>query len=250
MARMGGKRLLNWAVVLACSLGSRAAALDLYEVQVYDGSINRPREIGLEVHLNGTLSGRTEAAYLHEIPPHQAFRMTLEPAIGVTEWFEAGAYLQHQIVPGYGLRYAGFKLRGKFVIPTRLTGNFVVGLNIEIGKFPREVEEDEWGTELRPILGWRNDRFLLVVNPMLGWSLAGPRLLGAQPRLRTRSHRRHGQPVAPQGDCEEVVVAGLNNSGRRPSNSCRAFCGSRAFVPTRSQHSWDGKELSCARRFD
>src|SRR5262245_27267654 len=79
----------------------QAWAVDPYEVQVYEGDINDPRQPGVELHAN--TSART-------------LRLTLEPSFGVLEWWELGAYLQSATTFGpTDPEFAGFKLRSKFV---------------------------------------------------------------------------------------------------------------------------------------
>jgi hypothetical protein len=51
--------------------------------------------------------------------------MRLEPAIGITDWWEAGFYLQTALLADGSFDYAGSKLRTKFVIPHDPTAVFV-----------------------------------------------------------------------------------------------------------------------------
>ncbi len=151
-----------------------AAALDRFEIQVYEPDLNAPGELGVELHVNYTFQGEAAPAYPGEIPPDRSGHYTVEPAVGVAEWLELGAYLQALSAPGYGLRYGGFKLRAKMVLPRRHTGDFFVGLNVEVGRVPEAAEEEGWANEFRPILGWTNDVLLVDVNPIFGYALSGP----------------------------------------------------------------------------
>ena len=150
-----------------------SAANDKFEVQVYDGAINKPWQLGAELHTNTTFSGRSVPSYDGQLVDHQATRLTFEPALGITEWLELGLYLQTYVQPDAGLQWAGFKARTKFMVPERLVLPFVVGLNVEVGRVPYGVEQDGWANEFRPILGWRNGWVLAVVNPIVGYSLTG-----------------------------------------------------------------------------
>ena len=149
-----------------------APALDRFEIQVYQPDINAPGELGLELHTNFTVRGDREPAFPGEIPPHHAFRMTLEPALGVTSWLELGAYLQGLTAPGEGVRFGGAKLRAKLVAPHQETG-FFIGLNVEVGRVPGAVEQAGWSNELRPFLGWTDGTWLLDLNPIVGYALTG-----------------------------------------------------------------------------
>jgi hypothetical protein len=150
---------------------------DLFEIQVYEAEVNKPLQAGLEAHVNYTLSGRRDPEYAGEAPPHHAGRLTLEPALGLTEYLEVGAYLQNMIDGTGRYRFAGWKLRTKWVVPRRYTGRFFFGLNAEIGKVPRAVEEQGWANEFRPILGYDDGYWLFDVNPIFGYALSGPNKL-------------------------------------------------------------------------
>lgn len=150
-----------------------AKAGDAFEIQVYQSDINRPGQLALELHSNYIVSGHTQPAYEGEIPAHRLAHFTLEPALGVTEWLELGAYIQMMTGPD-GTRFGGFKLRTKFVVPERISGRFMLGINAEIGRVPRAVEAEGWANEFRPILGWYDGRVLVGVNPIFGYSLTGP----------------------------------------------------------------------------
>ena len=168
-------RALAAAAALTLAFAPRlAAAIDRFEIQVYESDINEPGEFGLELHLNYTVQGSKEPEFEGQVPPWHTFRVTLEPAVGVTEWLELGAYLQFMTAPGGVAEYGGSKLRAKFVVPERLSGPWMLGLNVEIGRVPKSVEEQQWANEFRPILGWRGGRWLVSVNPIFGFALTGP----------------------------------------------------------------------------
>jgi hypothetical protein len=153
---------------------SPAWAMDKFEIQVYQGEHNAPGQAGIELHANYTIAGHPQAAFAGETPPDGVLRLTLEPALGVTEWLELGAYLQTMVSPAAGAQFAGWKLRSKLVIPERLGLPVVLGINIEIGRVPRSVEEEGWANEFRPIIGLPLGRFHLTFNPLFGFALTGP----------------------------------------------------------------------------
>jgi hypothetical protein len=154
-----------------------ARAIDRFEIQVYEGDLNDPGQFGLEVHLNYTVRGTKEPEFPGQVPPHHVGRVTFEPAVGVTEWLELGAYLQFFWAPNddQGTRFGGWKARAKLIVPERIRGpRLLLGLNLEIGHVPTAVEEQGWANEFRPIIGWKGDRWLVVVNPIFGYALSGP----------------------------------------------------------------------------
>ncbi len=160
------------AVALLAAAPARAA--DPFEIQVYQPDLNAPGELGLELHANGTLKGKTTPEFDGQIPPNHLGRLTLEPAVGVTRWLELGAYLQGFVAPDSGVHFGGVKLRAKLV-PRRAPGSpWSYGLNVEIGRVPRTVDEQGWANELRPLLGYDDGRWLFDVNPIIGYALSGP----------------------------------------------------------------------------
>ncbi len=158
---------------IACAASFPAAAIDRFEIQVYEAEINEPGHFGVELHSNFTARGSRTPAYPREIPPWHTARFTLEPAFGVTSWLELGAYLQVYDAPAHGFQYAGSKLRVKLVAPKLLGQNFFLGLNVEVGRVVKELEQDQWANELRPFLGWQDKWLLLDVNPIIGYALSG-----------------------------------------------------------------------------
>jgi hypothetical protein len=167
---------VRWFVpgLLALLAASEAGAQDRFEIQVYDAEINPPRGASLQLHANGTILGHRAPAYPGETPPGGAVRLTLEPALGLTEFLEVGAYVQSVGASGYGFEYAGVKLRTLWVVPRRRAGPWDLGLNLEVSLVPRAAEPAACSTYLRPNLG-RHGRWLGVwVNPIVGWALSGP----------------------------------------------------------------------------
>jgi hypothetical protein len=152
---------------------STALAMDKFEIQVYQGEHNDPGQPSIELHSNYTLVGHTVAAYPGETPPDRAARFTLEPALGVTPWMEVGAYLQTMASPTAGAQFGGWKLRTKFIVPERFHLPVTLGINVEVGRVPKSVEEEGWANEFRPIIGAEFGRLGLTFNPLFGFALTG-----------------------------------------------------------------------------
>lgn len=176
------------------SFAMPALAMDKFEIQVYQGEHNAPWEPSLELHSNYTPSGHTQPAYPGETPPDRALRLTLEPALGITEWLEAGAYLQSMVSPEAGAQFAGWKARAKFVVPERLKLPVILGINVEIGRVPKSVEEAGWANEFRPIIGLELGRFGFTFNPLFGFSLTGPEAFKPdfEPALKAKWNTNQG----------------------------------------------------------
>jgi hypothetical protein len=148
--------------------------MDKFEIQVYQGEHNDPGQPSVELHTNYTIAGHTTPAYPGETPPDQVLRFTLEPALGVTDWLELGAYLQSVVTPAAGAQFGGWKLRTKFIMPERFHLPIILGINVELGRVPKSAEEAGWANEFRPIIGIEVGRFGFTFNPIFGFALTGP----------------------------------------------------------------------------
>jgi hypothetical protein len=167
------RALRTLVVVGATFLAAEARAGDPFEIQVYDGTANPPGVPGIELHLNQWATGNT-AATPPEAPLHGQFHATLEPSLGILPWWELGAYLQGAVRTDAGVvDWAGVKLRSKFVTPPTWDPHWRLGMNFEVSYLPPTYDHDKWGSEIRPILAWHDDDWLLVLNPILDQPLAG-----------------------------------------------------------------------------
>jgi hypothetical protein len=161
------------AVALVLLLTSRRLrAIDAFEIQVYDGVANPPGVPALELHVNHVANG-LETAKPPALPMNHVTHLTLEPSIGVTEWWELGGYLQAALRADGQFDYAGIKLRSKFVTPSSFHEHVRLGVNLEVSILPESYEPDRWGTEIRPIVAWENETWLFAVNPIVDIPLAG-----------------------------------------------------------------------------
>jgi len=151
-----------------------AFGMDKFEIQVYQGEHDDPGQASVELHGNDTLAGHEQPSYEDEIPPDGVLRLTLEPALGVTPWLEIGAYLQTMVTPSGGTHFAGWKLRTKLIAPERWHLPVILGINVEVGRVPRSVEDEGWANEFRPIIGLPAGRFMFTFNPLFGFALTGP----------------------------------------------------------------------------
>ena len=152
-----------------------AGAADPFEIQVYDADAAKPGRVGLELHLNTVVSGRREAAP-PELPPHRQSHFTAETSIGITDWWEAGLYVQTALLEDGSFVYAGNKLRTKFILPARAGSPFGWAVNLEVGRLPARFDSARWGGEIRPIATWssRGGSLYASVNPILDFSFTGP----------------------------------------------------------------------------
>ena len=162
------------ALVVGWSIATDARAGDPFEIQVYDGTANPPGVPGIELHLNDWATGNREAVP-PEAPLHGQFHATLEPSLGITPFWELGAYLQAAVRTDDGVvDWAGAKLRSKFVTPPTWSEHWRLGVNLEVSYLPPTYDLDRWGSEIRPIIAWHDPSWLFVLNPILDQDFAGP----------------------------------------------------------------------------
>jgi hypothetical protein len=174
--RGSGLHRWNRALTLALStwlISTPARAIDAFEIQVYDASINEPLQPSLEVHYNYVFEGRSFPSYPNEIPPDHLNHLTLEPALGIARYLELGGYLQFVIDSHGDGHWAGTKLRTKWVVPEDTWEHWRLGANVEVSRIPHPFEPDAWAAEVRPIFGYETGRWAYYVNPILDWSLSG-----------------------------------------------------------------------------
>ncbi len=171
---MVGAHRLRAALVLASVLvSSPAMANDPFEIQVYDGTADAPGVPGLELHLNDWATGNREAQP-PMAPLNGQFHATLEPSIGVTPFWELGAYLEGAVRTDDGVAsFAAVKLRSKFVTPPDWDPHWRLGVNLEVSYSLPVYDADRWGSEVRPILAWHDPDWLFAFNPILDQALAG-----------------------------------------------------------------------------
>lgn len=171
-----GRRLpaLGAVTALAVLLTTRrAAAVDPFEIQVYDATANSPGAPGIELHVNRVFDG-VRTALPPELPMHHQTHFTLEPSLGVLPFLELGGYFQTALNADGSFDYAGTKLRAKLVTPPGWHEHLRLGLNTELSLLPERYDKNRWGGEIRPIVAWENERWLFAVNPIVGLPLGPP----------------------------------------------------------------------------
>ena len=112
------------ALGLAVQLSPTSAhALDAFEIEVYDGTANAPRDFSVELHLNHYAAG-PGANDGTELALRAQTHFTLEPSFGLFRWWEVGGYLQAAERADGHFDFAGAKLRSKFVTTTAFQSTF------------------------------------------------------------------------------------------------------------------------------
>ena len=168
----------GWAprvLVLVALLVVRASPADATdEIQVYNAEINAPRQFSLQLHGNYVWGASNEPEFPGGLVPDETFNGTPEFAYGLTDWWEVGAYLPYAVESGFDFHWGGAKLRTLFASPQAARRRFFYGVNIEISWATEKFSSEHWGSEVRPIIGWRWSRVELIFNPILDTPLSGP----------------------------------------------------------------------------
>ena len=152
---------------------ANAAVID--EIQVYTDDINAPGEFGLELHANTTPRGRSTPDFPGELTPYRGLRLTPEFSYGITKELEAGFYMPYNRDAQGTMHFSGPKLRLKWLpVQTGENGGWFMGANVEYAQIAPAFDPSRYELELRPIIGYRNDKWLFAANPILSWALAGP----------------------------------------------------------------------------
>lgn len=155
------------AVAAACQA---QAAPD--EIQVYTQEIDEPGEFGLELHMNYVPQGRKEATFPGEMKSDGRLQVTPEFSYGLNPTLEAGLYLPLALGDDGHLFGNGLRFRLKYMAPRQDGEKLFWGLNGELGWAARRIAESRNALELRPIIGYLDEHWLLAFNPILDIDLS------------------------------------------------------------------------------
>ncbi|MGH8765312.1 MAG: hypothetical protein ACRET8_06310 [Burkholderiales bacterium] len=168
------RTLIAGLALLAAAHAARAVLPD--EIQVYTDDVNAPGELGMELHVNTTPSGRRTPDFPNEVTPHHGLRVTPEFSLGLAPGVDAGLYLPMTRDAEGRVLFGGPKVRLKWLPlrPPEDGAGWFAGLNGEYAWLNANFETTTRSFELRPILGWRDTRWLFSMNPVLDRALNGP----------------------------------------------------------------------------
>jgi len=164
-------RFLAPVLVAAVCPISLAAGQDPFEIEVYGHETALRGEWEFDTHLNYTARGTT--VFDGSVAPteHQV-HLALELTRGLTDHWEATAYLLSAYRPGPGVEYAGWRVRSRVRAPEAWRLPVDLGLAAELEFSPAAYDESTAGLEIRPILEKRIGRWQLQFNPVIERSLA------------------------------------------------------------------------------
>jgi hypothetical protein len=157
--------------ILGLSAAKAALAATADEIQVYDDASAKVGAYELAVHVNHVMSGTQTPAWPGDAPSDHSSRITPEIAYGLNEHWDWGGYLPLLRESNGNTHLEGAKLRLKYVSAPKDSA-FYWGLNGELGVVSVRSADHSWNTELRPILGYRGEKWHFTLNPIVGWTLA------------------------------------------------------------------------------
>ena len=166
LSRVAGLFLLG-------TVGSTAWAAS-EEIQVYMDEMNRPGEIGLDVHHNYVFSGSGVPDYPGAQVARHVFRVTPEFSYGLTPNLELGAYILVSREANGSSTVDGEKLRLKYIAAKLPEQPYFIGANLEIGRVDHRLNENPWNGELKGIFGYRTGRWTMALNTNVGFKVSGP----------------------------------------------------------------------------
>lgn len=214
------------STVMAALFASHAHAVMQDEIQVYTDDINEPGEYGVEVHVNTTPRGITTPGYPGEVTNHHGVRLTPEFSYGLTKTTDMGIYVPAVYSSDGNFYAAGLKFRFKWLpVQPEENNGFFAGVNVELGQVQKKFSESPRGGEVRNIIGWRNENWLLAANPIFEFD-ASPgfsripsleiatkinRKMGERWSLGWEHYNDRGQynkslPASEQGNVEYLVI--------------------------------------------
>lgn len=165
--------LLLAPIVFGSLFPANAALAASDEIQVYVDDMNEPGQYGVELHLNYVIDGEKQSGYEGGSPSQHMLQATPEFSYGISNNWEAGMYVPVAYEENGHLYGNGLRLRMKYIATPEEGSKIFWGLNVEYGYSNPRVSESVWGMELRPILGYRTENWLLSFNPILNMDLSG-----------------------------------------------------------------------------
>lgn len=151
---------------------SKAAAQDLFEIQIYPYETVEPHRTMVEFHLNYIPVGTKDTENGRYANDGQ-FHFTTELTRGLTPHWELGWYLVTAYVPGVGPKFAGTRIRPRVRLPRSWHLPFGVSISVELAFHKRAFESNTITLEIRPIIEKEAGRWYFSVNPDLTKSFRG-----------------------------------------------------------------------------
>jgi len=144
-----------------------------YEIAFFTDELVATGELGTQLHLNTTPKGLSIPTYAGEVMNVHGQRLTPEFSYGLSRTFEFGLMLPMTRTNSGTLTEAGYVARLKYLPLQTLYGEGAfAGVNIELGQLKPEFALSQRFYEMRYILGWKNEDWLVSFNPIFNWPIS------------------------------------------------------------------------------
>ncbi len=172
LVRLNALFLLT-AFILVCFFSDPAHSALSYEIAVFTDDIVAPGELGTNLHFNMTPQGLSVPTYQNEVMNVHGQRLTPEFNYGLSQTLEVGLLLPITRTNSGLITEAGYIAKAKYMPVQSLYGvGFFAGFNVEWGQLKPEFALSQRFYEFRYITGWRNEDWLISVNPIFNWPVS------------------------------------------------------------------------------
>ncbi|MFZ9834772.1 MAG: hypothetical protein ACO3D2_01900 [Holophagaceae bacterium] len=156
------------------------------EIQVYGNDMTRRGQWSVELHVNTTPSGQKSPDFTGAVVTDHGWRVTPEINYGLGNHFDIGLYLPMVKTSDNQFLFGGPKVRLKWLPlqADKQSQSLFFGMNLELANVNKSFSQTPWSSELRFIVGWEKDRWLLALNPTLEREL-GPHALNSETLFNT-----------------------------------------------------------------
>lgn len=166
------RNISTFALLAICLILSTDVFAAPDEIEVYTQELNAPGEFGMEQHVNYSLKGTKTPDYPGQMTTHHVTQITPEFSYGLTKNLEAGMYLPVAITPDGDTFLNAFRLRLKYIASRSDEESLFYGLNVELSRNSSRTSDSISEVEFRPIIGYRDIRWLVSFNPIMNMGLA------------------------------------------------------------------------------
>lgn len=167
------------------------------EIQVYMDELDKPGEIGLDVHSNYVATGDRVIDYPGAQVALHRLRITPEFSYGLSSTLELGAYLPLTTLDGSGTASVdGAKVRIKYLAPRAVGQRWFWAANFEIGRVGHKLDENPWNAEFKAIGGIRSGPWTLAANANVDFKISGPASAPASLEIDTKLSHHIGPSSA------------------------------------------------------
>jgi len=142
------------------------------EIEVYTDDINAPGEFAVESHINYAITGTQTPAYPGQLPSNHVLQIMPEFSYGLTQTLEAGLYAPFAFAPDGNSYFNDFRVRLKYIAPRQSEEKMFYGVNVEAGAASLRTSQSASVMEIKPIIGYRAEQWLVSFNPNLSIALS------------------------------------------------------------------------------